>query len=43
MASPLNKCKYHGVKPENFWYDVEILGKQSDNWATHFLQDAASV
>ena len=25
------------------WYNVEIKGKQSDNWATHFLQDAASV
>ena len=43
MASLLNKFKFYGVKPENCWYNVEIKGKQSDNWATHFLQDAASV
>ena len=42
MASLLFS-KYYELEPENIWYGVEIKGKQSDNWATHFLQDAASV
>ena len=42
MASLLYN-KYYGVTPANYSYDMEITGKQSDNWATHFLQDAASV
>ena len=42
MASLLYK-KYYQVVPANYWYCVDITGKQSNNWATHFLQDAASV
>ena len=42
MASLLYK-KYYCVEPGNYSYHVKIEGKQSDNWATHFLQGAASV